>query len=530
MLIVLIVILSLLIVGLIYTNKNKEHLAVKASGVNSCGDIVDGPFGKPINSSSCFFYDITPQNENIYNSLNYVSNRVGEELNSTQIINEKLITKSREANEKIQKLMSSDIVSRVKTDLTGNDDKLKGGYIDLSNILDYYIMPNNLEEDIITRLTKAINDKIDELTNYSGVNITKQVQDSLTEDRLTSIINEISILLNNKFEARGNIDIIETINQVINGLNIDQEIKNKIKLNIMGDKQINAYLRGNSKNEAQIDDMVYYRHTLTKEFPGLGKAGDEIIVGGLVCSSADSDSRNISIRAVYFINPTKVINPQVDGPAKYQQLYIEADPKKLDEVEKQCYGMPNRNLACRPNLWLDDELAKKNLGSFTKQEVSCQNTPDLYSDLPKVIPVATVSKNLNKLLLKCKTDELKASDKKLLNMDNSSNNCEDFCINIVNDNNKPNRFLELVSGSNKTKFYFKDSEIKKESVGNQISSMSLPDGDKPRYLFQRKNIKTSLFAYSQRNIWYKLTNSGFQVPTAEDDQDPDENNCCISRS
>jgi hypothetical protein len=343
-------------------------------------------------------------------------------------------------------------------------------------------------------------------------------------------------MLNQKFESRGNIDIIETINQVINGLNIDEVIKNKIKINIMGDKQINAYLRGNSKNEASIDDMVYYRHTLEKDFPELGKLGDEIIVGGLVCSSPDSDARNISIRAIYFVNPNNIVNPEVDGPAKYKQIYIKADQSKQKDLENQCYGMPNRDLACRPNLWLEsvDESAKANLGSFTRgnvNEVKCQNAPDVYTNLPKSVPVATVSKNLNKLLLKCKTEELKASDKQVMNMDNQSSSCEKNCINIVSDNNKPNRFLELKRGGNTSKFYFKDEKITRENTGNQITPMSLPDGDKPRYLFQRPGNeieKAKMFVYSQTKKWYELKGSNFEFISEE--ENPDETQCCVPRS
>jgi len=531
MLIIILIILSLLIVGLICTNK--EHFVVKSSGKNSCGEIIDGPFSRPVNTPSCFYYDINRDNENIYSSLNYVSKKIGEELDTTQNINDSLIRKSREANTNIQNLMNGDIVKQVKRDLDGNEGDLQSGngYIDLNFILEYYKLPNDIENQIISQLTDVINKKIQELTNYSGVNISNQVRDHLTESRLTSIINEISIILNDKFESRGNIDIIETINQVINGLNIDQEIKNKIKINIMGDKQITAYLKGNSKNEVSIDDMVYYRHQLVSDFPDLGKLGEEIIVGGLVCSSADSDSRNISIRAIYFINPNVIVNSQVDGPSKYKQIYIKGDLSKQNDLDTQCYGMPNRDLACRPNLWLEDqnEFAKKNFGNYTKgsvNEIACQNTPEVYTNLPKTVPIASVSKNLNKLLLKCKTDELKASDKLVNNMD-GKNKCEENCINIVSDNNKPTRFIEVVRSNNKNKFYFKNERITREIAGSE-TSITLPNGDKPRYLFQRPGgprEKALLFAYSQSKKWYNLnSNAQFEI---YDDESPDETNCCI---
>jgi hypothetical protein len=530
MLIILIVILSLLIIGLIYTNK--EHFAVRSSGVNSCGELTDGPFSKAVNTPSCFFYDINRNNENIYSSLNYVSNKIGEELDITQNINNNLIIKSKEANEQIQTLMNSPVVAKVKSDLEGNQADLQNNtiYIDLNTILEYYKMPSEIENQIIDKLTTVINKKIEELTNYSGVNISNQVRQHLTEERLREIITEISIILNNKFEARGNIDIIETINQVINGLNINQEIKNKIKLNIMGDKQINAYLKGSSKNEISIDDMVYYRHELISDFPNLGKSGEEIIVGGLVCSSADSDSRNISVRAIYFINPNKVVNVEVDGPAKYKQIYIKANPQKQNDLDAQCYGMPNRDLACRPNLWLEDqeEFAKKNLGNYTKgevNEVQCQNTPEVYKNLPKYVPIASVTKNLNKLLLKCQTDELKASEKLANSMEGKAQ-CTERCLNIVSDNNNSSRFLERVVKNIKTKFSFKNNEIITENEGNQPSKISLPDNDKPRYLFQRGNTvvqKSQMFVYSQSKKWYELSQGKFQ----EIYSSPDQNNCCV---
>jgi len=531
MLIIILIILSLLIVCLIYTNK--EHFVVKSSGKNSCGEIIDGPFSRPVNLPSCFYYDINRDNENIYSSLNYVSTKIGEELNNTQNINDNLIRKSRQANIDIQKLMNGPIVKQVKRDLDGNEGDLQGsnGYIDLNYILEYYKLPNDIENQIISQLTEVINKKIEELTKYSGVNISNQVSNHLTEQRLTSIINEISIILNNKFEARGNIDIIETINRVINGLNVDQEIKNKIKINIMGDKQITAYLKGNSKNEVSIDDMVYYRHQLMSDFPDLGKSGEEIIVGGLVCASPDSDSRNISIRAIYFVNPNVIVNSQVDGPSKYKQIYIKADLSKQKDLDIQCYGMPNRDLACKPNLWLEDqnEFAKKNFGNYSKgsvNEIACQNTPEVYPNLPKSVPIASVSKNLNKLLLKCKTDELKASDKLVNNMD-GKNKCEENCINIVNDNNKSNRFIEVVRSGNKNKFYFKNERITRE-INGQETSITLPNGDKPRYLFQRPGgarEKALIFAYSQSKKWYNLANNAqFEI---YDGESPDETNCCI---
>lgn len=529
MLIILIVILSLLIVGLIYTNK--EHFAVRSSGVNSCGELMDGPLSKAVNTPSCFFYDINRENENIYTSLNYVSHKIGEELDTTQNINDNLIRKSKQANEQIKTLMASPIVTSVKRDLDGNEGDLQNnnGYIDLNHILEYYKMPADIESKIIEQLTDVINTKIQELTNYSGVDINTQVRAHLTEDRLISIINEISIILYDKFEARGNIDIIETINKVINGLNIDQEIKNKIKLNIMGDKQINAYLKGNSKNEISIDDMVYYRHQLISDFPDLGKSGDEIIVGGLVCSSADSDSTNISIRAIYFINPTKVINNDVEGPSKYKQLYLKVNPEKESQLDIKCYGMPMRDLACKPNLWLEsqEEVAKKVVGNFTKgdvNEVECQNQPDVYKNLPKYVPISSVTKNLNKLLLKCKTDELKASDKLVNNMEGKPE-CSEYCINIVSDNGNRKRFLVLNRGGNKTEFFFDNELITRENNGGQKTIMPLPGNDKPRYLFQRKGEQKEMFAYSQSKQWYHLPGSNFVLT----DESPDEFNCCVPK-
>ena len=276
--------------------------------------------------------------------------------------------------------------------------------------------------------------------------------------------------------------------------------------------------------------MVYYRHQLVSEFPELGKTGEEIIVGGLVCSSADSDSQNISVRAIYFINPNVVVNAEVDGPPKYKQLYIKANPEKQNELDAQCYGMPNRDLACRPNLWLEgeDEMAKKNFGNYSKGEVNefqCQNTPEVYKDLPKYVPIASVSKNLNKLLLKCQTDELKASDKLANSMEGKSQ-CPDYCINIVSDNNNPNRFLERVVRNITTKFYFKGEKITTENDGNQISNMSLPADDKPRYLFQRKGNqveKAKMFVYSQSKQWYELKEGKFELI----DTSPDQKNCCV---
>lgn len=532
MLIILIVILSLLIVGLIYTNKNKEHYApVRSSGVNSCGETMDGPLSKAVNTPSCFFYDINRENENIYSSLNYVSNKIGEELDTTQNINDNLIKKSKLANEQIVTLMNSDVVKRVKKDLDGNEGDLQNnnGYIDLNYILEYYKMPADIENKIIEELTDVINTKIQELTNYSGVNINTQVREHLTEARLISIINEISIILYDKFEARGNIDIIETITKVINGLNINQEIKNKIKLNIMGDKQINAYLKGNSKNEVSIDDMVYYKHQLISDFPDLGKLGDEIIVGGLVCSSADSDSTNVSIRAIYFINPTKVINTDVEGPSKYKQLYLKVNPQKESELDTKCYGMPMRDLACKPNLWLEsqEEIAKKVVGNFTKgdvNEVQCQNQPEVYKNLPKYVPISSITKNLNKLLLKCQTDELKASDKLANNMEGKSE-CPDYCINIVSDNGNRKRFLVMTRGGNKTEFFFNKGVITRDN-GGQETKMPLPGDDKPRYLFQKQEQKSMIYAYSQSKKWYNLPGSNFVL---FDDESPDGNNCCVPK-
>ena len=534
MLIILIIILSLLIVGLIYTNK--EHFAVKSSGVNSCGELMDGPLSKAVNTPSCFFYDINRENENIYSSLNYVSNKIGEELDTTQNINDNLIIKSKKAIDQIDTLMKGPIVTSVKKNLDGNQDGLasNNGYIDLNEMLKYYIMPNDIENKIMEELTNVINEKIGELTQYSGVNINTQVRENLTEAKLISIINEISIILYNKFEANGNIDIIKIINEVINGLNINKEIKNKIKLNIISDKQINAYLKGNSKNEISIDDMVYYRHQLVSDFPDLGKLGDEIIVGGLVCNSDDSNSTNISIRAIYFINPTQVINPDVEGPSKYKQLYVKVNPQKESELDSKCYGMPMRDLACKPNLWLEsnDELAKakKVVGNFSKgdvNEVECQNQPEVYKKLPAYVPIASVTKNLNKLLLKCQTEQLKASDNLVNNM-GSKSDCDDYCINVVLDNNNRKRFLVMTRQKNiKTEFFFQNEEIYRQSDDNKPTRVPLKD-DKPRYLYQNKgNTSTAMseiFAYGQSKKWYIFGGSN---TFEEINESPDQKNCCV---
>jgi len=561
----LLIIIVLCVIGVIYFNGGqKEHYVNRYAGRNECGELDAGPMDRPKIFPSCFAYRINTENEKIYGALDKVSKGLDKEISRSNNLDNIFYELATSNNNKINQLMKSSTVSGVKDNLGAGSTLLsastKSNLID-PKLLDVYNLNEQETENIIrTAVEQHIANLLDNVLERSGINFNDSVAKVITNEVRNKIITPIIAISLAQVNRNVNRDIVNVINEVIQKADIDTQINNLVDIAINNDKRVQSYLEFGRNKQLRLGDFVYFRHKLDKAVEAIcadGPAYQEIIVGGKLCD-IDVVNKMASISYNIIINPNK--NPRCQGLASSNPAEINYDmgvegipkwyPMSSNNKPNSCgIGLPDK-LACEPNQWNDssDAWVSEWIGGFDRKNnrMGCGVSPKNFN-LPEKIPIAALSKDLEKLLQACKQNyDVIGPTAGHIKLDKQSNDnietmtigvnpqtlgnnpiikkssCEDRCLNIANDNNNPNR---AITSSNGAKYYIKNNMFYKDN-----NAYPMLNGVVPQNIFKRKDQNT-IFIYGSDNKYYKLSKMGIvaldNIDLDELGGNPDNSNCCF---
>lgn len=553
----LLIIIVLSIIGILYFNQGKkEHYVNRYAGRNQCGELDAGPMDRPKVKPSCFAYKIGPENERIYNALDKVSKGLDKELSRSNNLDNVFYEMALSNNNKINDLINGSTVRGVRDNLGAGSSLLdaskRTNLIDPKLLEVYNINENDTENLIRTAIEQHIASVLDLAMEKSGINFNDVVSKAITEDVKNRVVSPIISLSLTEVNRNVNRDIVSIINEIIQKADVDKQINDLVDIAINNDKRIQAYLDAGRSNQLRLGDFVYFRHRLDKPVEAIcadGPAYQDIIVGGRVCD-IDMVNKTASISYNIVINPNK--NPRCQGLAATSPAVINYDrgaegipkwyPMSNDGKDNCGFGLPDK-LACSPSMWNDsnDTWVSEWIGGFDRKsnKMACGVSPKNYS-LPEKVPISSLNKNLDKLLLACQQELDIISPRQEPPMNTISaappvalpplaqqqkqaqKKCPDRCLSFVEDNNKTNRTITLSNGN---KYYIKNDMLFKNDNG-----IPMTKGIVPKFVFKR-NDQNTIFIMGSDNKYYKLTSRGIlemdDIDLNELGGNPDNSGCCF---
>jgi hypothetical protein len=399
----------LVVIGILVKEKSMEHYA---------NHRITGPMDRPSYSPSCFYYNIDKQNQELYGVMSNTATKLDKEIDRSLNLNKRYTDVANENDQKLKTFMSGQIVKGTKDNLSMASQVLAKALTDNKfepNISQLYVFnESEIEKTVQTAIELYLNNVVNKALRDANINFDQYVLNSFTNELTNKIATPIYNMFLTKFNQNSSKDIVEILRNIISKMDVAKNVKMLIENGINNDEQLKLASDSARNLKVELGDFVYFRHKLNNAHQFIcadDSTQYDIIVGGKVCS-VNNANKTVRISYNFVMNPNRNLRCEGKDNIPFGKINYDSGPDGLPKwyptsKTADCgFGVPT-DLACEPKQWSpkDDDWVKNWIGGFDRKnnKMSCGVSPTGYQ-LPIDVPIAVLSKNLNKLILECKQE------------------------------------------------------------------------------------------------------------------------------